>query len=371
MRVKEIIFVDDDSRVLDAFKRMVRRMSEEWSCRFAVSVDEAWTMVKDQMPDAIVSDLNMPGKSGADLLAMVRADESTHMLPFILLTGNNEARKRMECLEGGATDFLNKPCDFAELVVRLKNALTLKDFQDEVRRQNEILEQRVRARTVELESSRREVIFRLARAAELRDSITGHHILRVGLLSKLLALELGYDERFQEELLLASTLHDIGKLGIPDSILLKPERLNKEEFEVMQRHCQIGANLLRSDLYSTFQLLTNEDAHNNDLLTLAADIALSHHEKWDGSGYPNGKKGEDIPLTGRIVAVADVFDALCSRRPYKQSMGFDEAFSIIFSGAGAHFDPRIVEAMERRRSDAIDIMVEYSDEELGEKQTAA
>lgn len=368
--MRQILFVDDDSRILDAFKRMTRKMSDEWCCHYASSADEAWEIAKRTPLDAIVSDLNMPGKSGIDLLRMVREHASLTRLPFVLLTGNNEARKRMECLQAGATDFLSKPCEFAELAARMKNALTIKDFHEEVGRQNEILAERVRERTMELESSRREVIFRLARAAELRDSATGHHILRVGLLSKLLALDLGFDAQFQEEILLASTLHDIGKLGIPDAILLKPSKLSSDEYSVMKEHCSIGAKLLRSDLYSTFQILAGDDAPKNDLLTLAADIALTHHEKWDGSGYPNGLAGESIPVTGRIVAVADVFDALCSKRPYKNAFDFDESFSIIEQGSGSHFDPAVAASLIARREDAVDIMVEYSDGELGERQAA-
>ncbi len=371
MRVRQIIFVDDDSRVLDAFRRMVRKMSGEWDCRFAASVDEAWTMIVADGPDAVVSDLNMPGKSGVDLLRLVRECEQTHFLPFILLTGNNEVKKRMECLEHGATDFLNKPCDFAELVVRLKNALTLKDFQDEVRQQNEILEKRVGERTLELESSRREVIFRLARAAELRDSATGFHILRVGLLTRLLAEELGLESRDQDDLLLASTLHDIGKLGIADAILLKPARLTDEEYCAIQAHCQIGADLLRHDLHSTFSLLSNDNSASNGLLELAAEIALTHHEKWDGTGYPRKLKGEAIPLTGRIVAVADVFDALCSARPYKVAMDYSEALRAIVESSGTHFDPSIASALERRQVEAFAIMAEHSDTQLVEKKLVA
>jgi response regulator RpfG family c-di-GMP phosphodiesterase len=371
MRLRKIVFVDDDARVLAAFRRMLRKMSGEWDSRFASSADEAWESIVSDVPDAIVSDLNMPGKSGVDLLRLVRTNSDTQFLPFILLTGNNELRKRMECLECGATDFLSKPCDFSELVVRLKNALTLKDFQDEVRGQNEVLEQRVSERTIELESSRREVIFRLARAAELRDSATGCHILRVGLLAKLLAEELGFDSRTQEEILLASTLHDIGKLGIADSILLKPAKLSTEEFRAMQEHCKIGADVLRSDLHSTFSLLSGGGRGTNGLLELAAEIALTHHEKWDGSGYPQGLKGEEIPVSGRIVAVADVFDALCSKRPYKEALEHSDALRAIQDGSGTHFDPSVAAAMVRRYEDAAIIMDEYSDSQISERKFAA
>ena len=370
MRVRRVLFVDDDTRVLDGFRRMMRKLGAGWESKFALSADEAWESILAEVPDAVVSDLNMPGKTGGDLLRMVRGHEATVFLPFILLTGNNETKMRMDCLEHGATDYLNKPCDFSELVVRLKNALTLKDFQDEVRHQNEVLEQRVQERTIELESSRKEVIFRLARAAELRDSATGFHILRVGLLSRLLAEELGNSVKFQDDLLLASTLHDIGKLGIADAILLKPAKLTTEEFRAMQSHCRIGAELLRSDLHSTFSLLSGDSNISNGLLELAAEIAQTHHEKWDGSGYPEGLSGETIPVTGRIVAVADVFDALCSKRPYKEAMDFDSALATVKEGRGGHFDPSVVDALERRFLDAVAIMQEHGDSELEVKKAA-
>ena len=369
--MKKIIFVDDDARILDAFKRMLRKLSDEWQCRFATGADEAWEMVLADLPDAIVSDLNMPGKNGVDLLRYVRENTSSQFLPFILLTGNSEMKKRMECLDAGATDFLNKPCDFAELTARLRNALTLKAFQDEVRRQNEVLEQRVSERTSELEDSRREVIFRLAMAAELRDATTGYHIFRVGLLSKLLAAEIGFDQVFQEELFLASMLHDIGKLGISDSILLKPGKLTPDEYAAMKEHCKIGADALQCDLKTTFGLIAAEKGGHNRLLELSATIAFSHHERWDGSGYPNGLRGGDIPMTGRIVAVADVFDALCSVRPYKDLLPPELALDIIEEESGSHFDPSIVAALMKRREQAIEVITNHADSQLQQGPKAA
>jgi response regulator RpfG family c-di-GMP phosphodiesterase len=369
--INKILFVDDDPRVLDAFKRMVRLQAHEWQCRFAEGVDSAWELILAETPDAIVSDLNMPGKSGRELLAMVRGRQETEYTPFVLLTGNNEVKNKMECLESGATDFLNKPCEFYELAARLRNALKLKEYQDTVQMQNEALETRVRERTIELESSRREVIIRLAMATELRDSETGYHILRVGLLSKLLAEELGYNDVFQDNLLLASTLHDVGKLAIPDQILRKPGKLTDEEYREMQSHCTIGADVLRSDLDMAFAMFAGISSQSNGLIEQAATIAASHHEKWDGSGYPNGLSGESIPVVGRIVAVADVYDALCSKRPYKEAMGADEALEIIKAGSGKHFDPKVSEAFVRRHEDARRIMQSYSDERMSERKSAA
>ena len=371
MRLKRIVFVDDDARILDGFKRMLRRMADEWDCQYATSADDAWERILADVPDAIVSDLNMPGKSGEELLTMVRSYAPTSMVPFILLTGNNESRHRITCLEKGATDYLNKPCDFTEMVVRLRNALTLKEFQDEVRRQNDILESRVKDRTLELESSQREVILRLARAAELRDSATGRHILRVGLLSRLIAEEIGFDQEGVNSMFLASTLHDIGKLGIADAILLKPAKLTEQEYTAMQAHCRIGADILRDDLQSTFRLLSGGKAGTNKLLELAAEIAETHHERWDGTGYPKGLKGEQIPLSGRVVAVADVFDALCSVRPYKKGLSPNESLEAIREGAGTHFDPTVVGAFLMRQDDAISIMNEHSDSAIQDRSIAA
>jgi len=372
--MNKILFIDDEVRILDAFRRMVRSKRDDWECCFAASVDEGWQLIQEWSPDAIVSDLNMPGKSGIDLLKLVRAEEATRFLPFLMLTGNSEMNQRLACLEAGATDFLNKPCDFVELFTRLNNAIALKSFQDQVRQQNEILERKVRERTRELEASRREVIFRLAIAAEMRDFNTGCHILRVALLSKMLAEDLGCDEDFCESIFLASTMHDVGKIGVADSILRKPGKLTDTERAEMQEHCDLGAKLLKSKLNEVFSHLeeVEEVQTRNNLLELSANIALTHHEWVDGSGYPKGLKGDEIPLEGMIVAVADVYDALRAKRPYKDSYPPVVALQMIKEDSGTHFKSDVVESLIRRHADAEDIIARHTDlEEPKSKNQAA
>jgi putative two-component system response regulator len=216
-----------------------------------------------------------------------------------------------------------------EVLNRIRNMLEVRLLHNRIREQNEVLEQRVRERTAELNETRLEIIRRLGLAAEYRDNETGLHIIRMSLYSKQLALQSGLSATHAELILNASPMHDIGKLGIPDRVLLKPGRLDDEEWTVMKRHAQIGADILAG--------------HHSELLQMAAEIALCHHEKWDGSGYPRQLQGTQIPLEARIVAVADVFDALTSNRPYKRAWTVDDALAEMQNVAGSHFDPRLVD----------------------------
>jgi putative two-component system response regulator len=225
--------------------------------------------------------------------------------------------------------------------------LQLKSYQDQICDQNKQLEQRVKERTFELELSHREIIYRLAKAGEFRDEDTGYHIKRVGLYSCLLAQRLGMDDLFCDLIQLTSPLHDIGKIGIPDEILHKPGVLSDEEREIMKTHCRIGVSILRTDspfisVGGNSGLFEARENDKNSLLEMAATIALSHHERWDGSGYPEGKTGQDIPLEARIVALADVYDSLRSPRPYKVEYSARKSRGIIKNNSGKHFDPQIV-----------------------------
>lgn len=343
--MKQLLFVDDELKVLDGLRRMLRTRRDEWECHFAASVDEAFAIAESVSFDAIVSDVNMPVKSGLDLLREMRASEKTKYLPILMLTGNGDVNTKRDALELGATDFLNKPFDFVELTARLQNAIALKGFQDEIRNQNTLLEQRIADRTVELEMSRRDIIIRLAKAAETRDSDTGNHIIRVGLVAQMLAEALGFDKAFQEKILLTAPLHDVGKIGIGDDILQKEGPLSIEERSRMQEHCRIGAEILTEDIGPVFQRLCEIEptSQANELLVMAARIALCHHEWWDGMGYPRGLKGEETPIEARIVSVADVYDALRSKRPYKFDFSSAETLRILQFGAGTQFDPRVVE----------------------------
>jgi len=312
-----VLFVDDDQLILGGFQRLAHTRARHWSCRFATCMDEALKLIKQQCPDVIVSDYAMDGGTGLDLLKAVRHNPTTSNTPFILLTGYADHKRKLECLEAGATDFLSKPCDFIEFTTRINNVVELKLSRDLILRQNEELELRVAQRTKELEESHREIVLRLAKASDKRDTDTGKHILRVGLICRIIAEELGMNQEQQNDLFLASTLHDIGKIGIHDDILLKPGKLSPEEREAMEKHCALGWDILYSEEGAAFTSMREETGFHqgNDILALAAEIAISHHEKWDGTGYPNQLEGEKIPLSGRIVAVADVFDAMRSKRP--------------------------------------------------------
>lgn len=369
-RKYSVLFVDDDEMILGGLQRLAHTRAKHWNCRFATCMDEALKLIRQQCPDVVVSDYAMDGGTGLDLLKAVRHNPVTTNTPFILLTGYADQKRKLECLEAGATEFLSKPCDFIEFTTRINNVVELKLSRDLILQQNEELERRVALRTKELEDSHREIVLRLAKASDKRDTDTGKHILRVGLICRILAEELGMSAEEQNDLFLASTLHDIGKIGIHDDILLKPGRLTPEEREEMERHCALGWDILYSAEGDAFTYIKEEVGLNqgNDILALAAEIAISHHEKWDGTGYPNGLEAEQIPLCGRIVAVADVFDALRSKRPYKDPIPRDKAFEIMQSQAGTHFDPTVFDAFARRIDDAEFVIAQFSDfqEQVGE-----
>jgi len=304
--------------------------------------------------DAVVTDAQMPGMDGLQLIRRLRQAEQTRDVPIIVLTGSSDRDLKRRALDLGATDLLNKPIVAEDLVARLRSVLRLKAYQDELKCQNDLLEQKVRERTRQLEASRLDIIWRLGKAAEFRDEDTGNHILRVGYFSRVIAETLGLNRDFADRLFLASPLHDIGKLGIPDSILLKPGKLTEDEWHIMRQHCEIGAAILQqhSNMGSVFQqwdsheFSTTCESLENPILEMAASIALTHHEKWNGKGYPRGLAGEEIPLVGRIVAISDVYDALTSERPYKPAFSEEEVLANIQEGVGQHFDPEVAAAFD-------------------------
>ena len=238
--LKQLLFVDDEPLVLDAFRRSLLSYRASWAMSFVDSPLDAWQRIVANPVDLVVSDMTMPGMDGLELLSRMQARDETRDIPLIIVTGRGEQGLRRRALDLGATDLLEKPVDTDDLIARIRNALRLKSIQDELKSQNELLEQRVRERTAELEASRLEVIRRLAMAAEFRDEETGNHVIRVGLYSRLIAEAMGFNADFVESLGLAAPLHDIGKIGIPDSILLKPGRLTDDEFQTMRGHCVIA-----------------------------------------------------------------------------------------------------------------------------------
>jgi putative two-component system response regulator len=282
-------------------------------------------------PDLVLLDLLMPHLDGLAVMAQLRqvVPAGTY-LPILVLTADMTTEARQQALAGGASDFLLKPFDPTEVLLRIGNLLQTRRLHLELRRHNRLLEQRVRDRTAQLEQARNEILQRLALAAEYRDDDTHQHTLRVGELSALLAAALGLADQQVRRIRQAAPLHDIGKIGITDLVLLKPAKLTPQEFEHVKTHTLIGARILADSTVPVLQL--------------GREIALTHHERWDGSGYPHGLRGERIPLSGRIVTVADVFDALIHDRPYKHAWPVDRAIAEITTQKGRQFDPDVVDA---------------------------
>jgi putative two-component system response regulator len=301
----------------------------------------------------------------------MRSDPDVALFPTIVLTAVADQQTRVQAIELGATDFLSKPVDPCELLPRVRNVLTVQAYQARLERYNHDLEQAVRQRTAELEASRRDVIHCLARAAEYRDDDTGHHVLRVGRYARLIGEALGLDAEYVRSLEQAAQLHDIGKIGIPDAVLLKPGKLTEEEFAIMQKHTGFGKRILRR-LPADEEALLREHAcvggrilelGSSPLLDMARSIALTHHEWWDGSGYPLGLKGDDIPLEGRITAVADVYDALSTRRTYKPAYPLEECLRIMRKESGTHFDPQVLEAFFGVQDQVVAVQMQLANED--------
>jgi putative two-component system response regulator len=332
---------------------------------FVVTTDAtaAMAMMREQRPHVVLLDIMMPQVSGLDILRALRSDAELAHVPALILTASTDERTKVEALELGATDFLPKPVSPSDLVPRVRNALVVRSYQED-------LERKVRLRTTELEESRLQVVHSLARAAEFRDDDTGRHVMRVGRYAGIIARAMDLPAARIEMLEAAALLHDVGKIGIPDSILLKPGRLDPEEFKAMQQHCEFGkliiqpmpgqeprARRLRAQLGGAADLAACQPS----LLEIAAEIAMTHHERWDGKGYPRGLHGEQIPLEGRITTVADVFDAVSSKRPYKPAFPVERCLTIIREGRGTQFDPSVVEAMLRRLPQILEVQETLAD----------
>lgn len=281
-------------------------------------------------PDLILLDLHMPKLDGYGVLEQLKQSvPHTEYLPVLVLTADVTREARERALLLGAKDFLQKPLDTTEVLLRIRNLLETRFLHEQVLKQNEVLEQKVRERTEELETARKETLDRLWLVSDFRDDVTGRHARRVGELSALVAHELGLPPELVEVYRWAAPLHDIGKVAVPDAILLKPGKLTPEEFDLMKTHTEVGGELLAGSRWPVLQL--------------AEVIARTHHERWDGTGYM-GLKGEAIPLCGRVVAVTDVFDALMHERPYKRAWTLDETLAELRALAGKAFDPRVAES---------------------------
>lgn len=359
-----IMIIDDEPILIRMVTKYLGQEGYLNVCGLSDS-SQALELLRQDAPDLILLDLMMPQVSGFDILQAMQTDPQLRLIPVVVLTAESDRETKLRALELGVIDFLRKPLDSTELTVRVRNVLAVKGYQDHLRDYSRRLELEVQARTRELEASRQDVIQCLARAAEFRDDDTGYHILRVGRYARIIGQALGLDTAFLTSLEAAAQLHDVGKIGIPDQILLKPEKLTTEEFEQMQKHCGFGKKVIeRLPARELFHLQQHTEIgakilniETSPLLRTAMKVALTHHERWDGNGYPLGLAGEDIPLEGRITAVADVFDALSSRRPYKRAFPLDQCFLIMEDARGSHFDPRVLDAFFASRDEIIEVQI--------------
>lgn len=336
---QSILVVDDTPENIDLLSEI---LCDDYRIRVATSGEKALKIVySDDPPDLILLDIMMPGLSGLEICRRLKANPDRRRIPIIFVTAMSGVEDERIGLETGAVDYITKPISPPIVKARVRTHLALYD-------QSRELERMVRQRTHELMTTRQQIIRRLGRAAEFKDNETGNHVLRMSHYARLIAEQYGLGIEATSILFNTAPMHDIGKIGIPDSILLKPGKLTAEEWKVMYQHPIMGAEIIGK--------------HDNDLLETARIIALTHHEKWDGSGYPQGLKGEGIPLEGRIVAIADVFDALVSERPYKKPVPLDEALAYMDEQAGIHFDPALMQAFKAALPEVLRIREIYADE---------
>ncbi len=337
----QIVLIDDVEANLLLLRHFIEQLGEPHEVASFVDPQAALLHCERAAPDLVIVDYMMPVLDGIEFTRRLRALPGRADLPVLMVTANDEVDVRYRALESGASDFLTKPLDKVEFKARMRNMLALRASQKRLEDRASWLAEEVLKATDEILRRERETIVRLSRAAEFRDPETGGHIQRMAHYAWLIAVRLGLPVEQQQLILEAAPMHDVGKVGIPDHILLKPGRLEPDEFEIMKQHASKGHQIL--------------DGSSSPLLQMAATIALSHHEKYDGSGYPQGLTGEAIPLVGRIVAVADVFDALTSARPYKLAWGIEQAVSFMRAQRGRHFDPQCVDVFLERFDEVLAI----------------
>jgi len=344
----QIAIIDDNPVNLKLMESLVKRANPEYQALTFQDSAEGLTWCLENEIDLIIVDYMMPAPDGMEFIRRYRLPVENRDIPVLMITADHEKETRYAALEAGANDFLTKPIDNAEFRARLRNMMSLRRSQKALADRAAWLAEKVTEATREILDREHEMINRLSRAAEFRDPETGAHIQRMSNYSHLIAKQLGLPLDEQELILRAAPMHDIGKIAIPDHILLKPGKLDTAEFTIMKTHAEKGWEILRDS--------------KSHLLDIAAIIARSHHEKFDGTGYPLGLKGKDIPLHGRIVAVADVFDALTTERPYKKAWEVEPALEFLHEGAGSHFDPLCIAAFVSRIDEALIIRASFQDD---------
>jgi len=308
---------------------------------------EVKSLYEESPFDLVLLDIRMPHLDGFDVMEQLRQIDSALPPNIMVLTAQTDQETKLKALDFGSRDFLHKPFDRLEVLTRIRNMIETHLLHKKMLMQNDELEQKVTERTKEIQETRLEVVRCLGRASEYKDNETGMHVIRMSKMSQVIAREAGMSEVDCELVLHASPMHDVGKIGIPDAVLLKPGKLDADEWEIMKRHAEMGVEILGD--------------HPSPLMEMARQVAHTHHEKWDGSGYPRGLSGKDIPLVGRITALADVFDALTSERPYKEAWPVEKAVDLIKEQSGKHFDPELVEIFLKLIDKLCDIRDQYRD----------
>lgn len=321
----KLLIVDDEPTNLKVLKQVLQ---QDYRLSFAKNGVDALEFAARELPDLILLDVMMPEMTGFEVCQQLKSQPNTQHIPVVFVTALKDEVDETKGFECGAVDYITKPISPVIVKARVRTHLSLVSAE-------------------ELKKTHLQLIQRLGRAAEYKDNETGMHVMRMSHISRILALALGFNENFADKLLQAAPMHDIGKIGIPDHILLKPGRLDDEEMRIMQQHPLIGAEILSNS--------------KSELIQLAHSVALCHHEKWDGSGYPAKLQGVQIPIEGRIVAVADVFDALTSKRPYKEAWSVEKTMDLIKEQSGKHFDPEVVDALVRELDHVVQTVAQWQD----------
>ncbi|WP_019895754.1 HD domain-containing phosphohydrolase [Hydrogenovibrio halophilus] len=347
LEASSILVVDDNATNIQVIEATLKSAGYERITSVTKPLELTQHFVQSQY-DLVLLDINMPLMDGFAVLSLMsQMLDRDRFPPVVMLTAQADEDSRIKALDNGASDYITKPFNRTELLKRVNIHLENWHFKRRLREENQTLEVKVQERTQALETAQLEMIYRLGRAAEYRDNETGNHVKRVSLFAQAIAEEYGMDKHFCDLIGIASPMHDVGKIGVSDTILLKPGKLTDDEYLVMKEHVTIGGEILSNG--------------QSELLQLAAEIALTHHEKYNGKGYPHGLKGEAIPLSGRIVAIADVYDALTSTRPYKEAWPSEKAVGLIEREKGEHFDPQLVDAFLQVLPRIREISADYQD----------